>query len=444
MSVKQQTVYLISLGCAKNLVDSEHMLATLATEGYEFTTDPKEAHIIIVNTCAFITAAQEETIDTILELAELKKSGKCQHLVVTGCLAQRYAQDIATQMPEVDAVLGTGRLGDLPEVLRQLNSGNTIVCLGAPGGLLEGQRLLSTPPGMAYLKLAEGCHHHCTYCIIPQLRGPLVSRPENSIVEEARALADQGVRELVLIAQDSASYGLDLYGKRRLPHLLRKLTAIDNLQWIRLLYLYPEHINADLLAVMTEETKICHYLDMPLQHISDRILRAMGRSSRQETLLKLLTQVRRTLPDAALRTTFIVGFPGETEVDFLELLHFVQEQKFDWVGAFAYSPQHGTPANNLPNQVPDKLKKERLHELLRCQRPISRERNRAWLGKKLPVLIEQSSSQGAIGRCFRQAPDVDGITYVRGEGLLPGQFQQVVIEQTTTYDLKGRIVSEPT
>lgn len=440
----KEKVGVISLGCSKNLVDSEHMLATLMAEGYQLTSDPKEADILIINTCAFITEAQEEAVDTILEMAEYKTTGNCKHLVVTGCLAQRYAQDISCEMPEVDAVLGTGMLEHLPNVLRQLDQANRIVCIGPPGGLLEGKRLLATPKGTAYLKLAEGCQHRCTYCIIPQLRGPLTSRPESNIVKEAQDLVNEGVQELILIAQDATSYGLDLYGESRLPHLLRKLSNIDNLKWIRLLYLYPEHITDDLLNVMAEEAKVCHYLDLPVQHVSDRILRSMGRRSRQESLVRLLAKIRKVLPDAAIRTTFIVGFPGETDADFEELLQFIRQEQFDWLGAFAYSPQQDTPACDFTNQVPDEIKQERLQQLLQCQQRISWEHNQAWVGKQLSVFIEKVSHQGAIGRCFRQAPEVDGITYVRGKRLLPGQFQEVIIEQASTYDLKGRVLSEPT
>lgn len=442
--MEQKTVGLISLGCAKNLVDSEHMLAALVAEGYKLTTDPKEADILIVNTCAFITAAQQEAIDTILEMAEYKTKGKCKHLVVTGCLAQRYPKDIACEMPEVDAVLGTGALHCLVDVLQQLDNNGSIILIDRPGGLLEGNRLLTTPPGTAYIKLAEGCPNHCTYCIIPQLRGPLTSRPIKNIIRETHALVDQGTKELILIAQDTSSYGLDIYGKCSLPDLLLELTKLKDLKWIRLLYLYPEHITDDLLHVIAQEPKICRYLDIPIQHVSDRILKSMGRKSRQKSLLDLFGKIKRLLPDAAIRTTFIVGFPGETDDDFNELLHFIRQEKIDWVGAFTYSPQPGTPASRLPNQIPDEVKQERLQQLLQCQQQISWERNQAWVGKQLSVFIERANRQEAVGRCFRQAPEVDGVTYVKGTNLKPGQFQEVVIEQASTYDLKGRLISELT
>lgn len=441
--METKTVYLVSLGCAKNLVDSEHMLAALLEAGYEYVLDPNTARIIIVNTCAFTKPAQRESVETILELAEHKKNGACEYLIVTGCLVQRYAHDITTEMPEVDAVLGTGVLKHLPTILAQLNDGGTpVVCLSKPGGLLEGKRVLLTSSGTAYIKLAEGCCHHCSFCIIPQLRGPLASRSESMILREGQELADQGVGELILIAQDSASYGLDLYGEQRLPYLLKKLVQIDNLNWIRLLYLHPEHIPDSLLTVIAEENKICPYFDLPFQHVSHSILKSMGRKGNKETYAKLLNRIRELMPDAAIRTTFMVGFPGETEDDFCQLLSFMQEHKLDWVGGFAFSPQYNTPAACLPGQVPDQVKQERLRELLRHQQSISRERNQAWLGKKLTVLIEQANDQGGIGRCFRQAPDVDGVTYVNGKNLVPGQFRSVFIDQATIYDLKGRIACE--
>ena len=442
--MEQKTASVISLGCAKNLVDSEHMLATLIEEGYKLTADPKEADILVVNTCAFITDAQQEAIDTILEMAQYKTHGKCKKLIVTGCLAQRYAKDIACEIPEIDAVLGTNELKHLPEIIRQVDRDSTVIRVGAPGGVLEGNRLLTTPIGTAYLKLAEGCHNHCAYCVIPQLRGPLTSRPEENIVKEAQHLVNLEVKELILIAQDTTSYGLDLYGECRLPNLLRKLCKINNLKWIRLLYLYPEHITNDLLNVIAEEPKICRYLDIPVQHFSNRILKSMGRKSRQKTLMNLFAKIRKLLPDAAIRTTFIVGFPGETDADFEELLHCMRQAQLDWVGAFAYSPQQGTPAYMLPNQVPNEVKQERLQRLLQCQQSISRERNQTWVGKQLSVFIEGVTRQGGVGRCFRQAPEVDGVTYVKGTHLTPGQFREVIIERATTYDLKGRVISEPT
>ncbi|MGI6128716.1 MAG: 30S ribosomal protein S12 methylthiotransferase RimO [bacterium] len=442
--MEHKTVGLISLGCAKNLVDSEHMLGSLLQEGYFLTADPKQASILIVNTCSFITEAKQEAVDTILEMAEYKTKGKCQKLIVTGCLAQHYAKELSDQLPEVDAVLGTGVLAKLPLVLSQLKLDKKVIDVGPPGGLLEGPRLLTTPPGSAYLKLAEGCHHHCTYCIIPKLRGSLTSRPIEDIVAEGERLADQGIQELILIAQDTTSYGIDLYGECRLPTLLRKLARISGLRWLRLLYLYPEYVSDALLTVMAEESKVCSYLDIPMQHASDRILKAMGRSSTRDSLTKLLNKVRLFLPDAAIRTTFIVGFPGETEADFRELMSFVQEQRFDWVGVFPYSPQKDAPSYRLPNQIPDVIKKERYQKLLYAQSFITKSCNKALLGKSLPVLIEKKISSGAIGRCFRQAPEVDGLTYVIGSFLEPGQMVEVNIERATTYDLEGRVASEST
>lgn len=442
--MQKKKVGLVSLGCAKNLVDSEGLLAALVRSGYELTTSPAEAEIIIVNTCGFIEAAKEESIDTILEMATYKEKGRCRKLVVTGCLGQRYPQAIAREIPEVDAVLGTGALERLPQVLAQLETGRRVVAVEAPGGLTGGPRILATRPGTAYLKIAEGCNHRCSYCVIPQLRGPLRSRPEEEVVAEARSLARRGAKEIILVAQDTTSYGLDLYGEARLPALLKKLAACAEIEWLRLLYLYPERITSELLTTMAEEPKICRYFDIPLQHVNDRLLKAMGRASRQEQVVRLLAGIRDLLPEAALRTTFIVGFPGETEAEFAELVSFVRREKFDWVGAFAYSAEEGTPAAALPGQIPEEEKTRRRDELLRVQRHISLERNRAWLGKKLAVLIEEAGEGRGRGRCFRQAPEVDGVTFVRGRGLRPGQFVQVTIDRAGLYDLGGRVENEPT
>ncbi|HHV56139.1 MAG TPA: 30S ribosomal protein S12 methylthiotransferase RimO [Firmicutes bacterium] len=442
--MQKKKVGLVSLGCAKNLVDSEGLLAALVRSGYELTTSPAEAEIIIVNTCGFIEAAKEESIDTILEMATYKEKGRCRKLVVTGCLGQRYPQAIAREIPEVDAVLGTGALERLPQVLAQLETGRRVVAVEAPGGLTGGPRILATRPGTAYLKIAEGCNHRCSYCVIPQLRGPLRSRPEEEVVAEARSLARRGAKEIILVAQDTTSYGLDLYGEARLPALLKKLAACAEIEWLRLLYLYPERITSELLTTMAEEPKICRYFDIPLQHVNDRLLKAMGRASRQEQVVRLLAGIRDLLPEAALRTTFIVGFPGETEAEFAELVSFVRREKFDWVGAFAYSAEEGTPAAALPGQIPEEEKTRRRDELLRVQRHISLERNRAWLGKKLAVLIEEAGEGRGRGRCFRQAPEVDGVTFVRGRGLGPGQFVQVTIDRAGLYDLGGRVENEPT
>ncbi|BCV25002.1 30S ribosomal protein S12 methylthiotransferase RimO [Gelria sp. Kuro-4] len=442
--MQKKKVGLVSLGCAKNLVDSEGLLAALVRSGYELTTSPAEAEIIIVNTCGFIEAAKEESIDTILEMATYKEKGRCRKLVVTGCLGQRYPQAIAREIPEVDAVLGTGALERLPQVLAQLETGRRVVAVEAPGGLTGGPRILATRPGTAYLKIAEGCNHRCSYCVIPQLRGPLRSRPEEEVVAEARSLARRGAKEIILVAQDTTSYGLDLYGEARLPALLKKLAACAEIEWLRLLYLYPERITSELLTTMAEEPKICRYFDIPLQHVNDRLLKAMGRASRQEQVVRLLAGIRDLLPEAALRTTFIVGFPGETEAEFAELVSFVRREKFDWVGAFAYSAEEGTPAAALPGQILEEEKTRRRDELLRVQRHISLERNRAWLGKKLAVLIEEAGEGRGRGRCFRQAPEVDGVTFVRGRGLRPGQFVQVTIDRAGLYDLGGRVENEPT
>ncbi|MDI3538152.1 MAG: ribosomal protein methylthiotransferase [Bacillota bacterium] len=441
--MRAKKVGLVSLGCPKNLVDSEGLLARLIERGYELTTNPAEADVIVVNTCGFIDAAKEESIDTILEMATYKEKGRCRKLVVTGCLSQRYPQEIAAEIPEVDAVIGTGSLERLPAILDELESGSRVVAVDAPGGFQGGARILATYPGTAYLKIAEGCNHRCSFCVIPELRGPLKSRPEEEIVAEALTLARQGVKEIILVAQDTTSYGLDLYHELRLPSLLRKLAAIPEIKWVRLLYMYPERITSELLSTIAEEPKVCRYFDIPLQHASDRILKAMGRASRQSSVRRLIEEIRRVLPEAALRTTFIVGFPGETEAEYEELSAFVKEQEFDWVGVFSYSPQEGTPAADMPGQVPEEVKEDRRERLLKLQRRVSLERNRAWLGKQLEVLIERVEKGTGRGRCFRQAPEVDGITRVRGRGLKVGEFVRVEINHASIYDIGGRVVDEP-
>jgi ribosomal protein S12 methylthiotransferase len=441
--LQEKKVGIASLGCAKNQVDSERLLADLVQEGYEIVASPHEADILVVNTCGFIEAAKEESIDTILEFATYKNKGQLKKLIVVGCLAQRYPTELRDEIPEIDAVVGTGELGRLAEILRTVDEGERIVAVGTPGGSGAGPRIPLTGSGTAFLKIAEGCNNHCSYCVIPMLRGPLVSRPEEELVEEARFLARKGAREIAVVAQDTTSYGLDLYKELRLASLLRKLAAVKEVEWLRVLYLYPERITEELLTVMAQEEKICHYLDIPVQHASDKILRAMGRASRRAGLEKLFDQIRKVLPDAALRTTFIVGFPGESDEDFDELIRFIREQEFDWVGAFPYSLEEGTPAAQLPYQVCREVKNDRLDRLLRIQRSISLKRNRAWLGKTLTVLVERAGEKRAVGRCFRQAPEVDGVTHIRAGGLVPGVFVPIKIERVGIYDMVGRVVHEP-
>lgn len=438
------TVGVVSLGCAKNLVDSEVMLGILQESGMAFTHDPADADILVVNTCGFIESAKQESIDTILDLARYKEEGRCKALIVAGCLAQRYREELAKEMPEIDAMIGTGDFPRLPEILREALTGKHLVAVGRPEYLYNEQtpRIISTPKHVAYLKIAEGCDNYCSYCIIPALRGRYRSRTLESVINEARKLAAAGTKELILVAQDTTRYGVDLYGRPDLPRLLKELHGLEGLSWIRLLYCYPDTFSDELIETMAALPKVVKYVDLPLQHASDRLLRDMNRRSTQAEARALIGRLRQAMPDVTIRTTFIVGFPGETEEDFAELLTFMRDIRFDRAGVFTYSQEEGTVAAKRPDQIPEALKKKRYHRAMALQQTISQEKNQAWVGRTLRVLTEGHTDQGyTSGRSFRDAPGIDGLVYFPGK-VPVGEFVTVRIEKGMEYDLVGVKVDE--
>jgi ribosomal protein S12 methylthiotransferase len=450
-----KTVGLIGLGCAKNRVDGEVMLGLLQQAGYEVAANPEQADTIIIHTCGFIGAAKEESIDTILEAAEWRKQGK--RLVVTGCLVQRYAQDLRNELPEVDAFMGTADLHRIVEVCdtvsaaipsrRQTPRRKPIepkVWLGDPPYLYDADtpRVLSTPAHYAYVKVAEGCSYRCAFCSIPSMRGDQRSRPIESIVAEAHHLAASGVKELILISQNTTAYGRDLYGKPCLPALLRALAQVEGIAWIRFLYAYPADVRDDVIAAIAEEPKVCNYLEMPLQHCDARVLKAMNRGGSRGELEQLITKLRRHIPGLTLRTTFIVGFPGETAAEFRALEAFVEWARFERMGAFTYSQEEGTPAGLMPSQISTRVKGQRRHRLMERQRDISWAFNQTLIGQHLQVLIDGFSDAEQMweGRYEGQAPEIDGVVYVQSECLTPGTFVPVEVTEATEYDLIGHPV----
>lgn len=438
-------ILFISLGCDKNLVDTEVMLGLLASRGYEMTDDEAEAEAIIINTCCFIHDAKEESIQNILEMAEYKKKGKLKALIVTGCLAQRYRQEILNEIPEVDAVLGTTAYDQILESLDMALAGKTEVRLADLQSLpaVETKRLVTTGGHYAYLKIAEGCDKHCTYCIIPRIRGSFRSVPMERLLKEAEELAGQGVKELILVAQETTLYGKDIYGEKRLPELLRKLCGIPELRWIRILYCYPEEITDELIQVMKEEEKICHYLDLPVQHANDRILKRMGRRTSKRELTEIIEKLRREIPDICLRTTLITGFPGETEAEHEELMDFVDQTEFDRLGVFTYSPEEDTPAAEMQEQIDEEIKKKRQAELMELQQEIAFANAEDMIGREMLVMIEGKVADENVyaGRTYRDAPGVDGMIFVEtGELLLSGDFARVKVTGALEYDLIGGLV----
>ncbi len=435
----------VSLGCAKNLVDTEVMLGILGHEGYQIVADPAEADVIIVNTCAFIDSAKEESINTVLEMAAYKEE-RCKLLILCGCLAERYHDEILEELPEVDAVVGTGDYVKIAEVIRRAEDGERVVLHGHMNDSLpEEKRMLSTPGYMAYLKIADGCDNHCTYCIIPKLRGAYRSRPMEEIVHEAQELAAAEVRELIVIAQDTSRYGIDLYERYALPELLRKLCAIDGIHWVRVLYLYPEMITDELLDTYRAEKKLVHYMDIPIQHANDDVLKRMGRHLTHAQLLDLMNRIRTVVPDIVLRTTVITGFPGETEEAFSELLDFVKEMRFDRLGAFAYSQEEGTPAAKLPDQLPEVVKQERADIILEAQAAISLALQNKRIGTVLEVLVEGYDDESLMyyGRSTGDAPEVDNTVYFAAEDEVAiGSFVFVEILNAEEYELVGRMIPE--
>lgn len=442
-------ILFISLGCDKNLADSEEMLGFLTGSGHEIVDSEEDADAIVINTCCFIHDAKEESVNTILEMAEYKKSGSCKALIVTGCMAQRYKEEITQEIPEVDAVLGTTSYSDIVKALNEALAGNVFHEFRSIDELPEdsGRRILTTGGHYGYLKIAEGCDKHCTYCIIPSLRGHFRSVPEERLIKQAEYMASQGVKELILVAQETTVYGTDLYGRKTLHLLLKKLCAVPGIRWIRLLYCYPEEIYDELIQVMKEEKKICHYLDLPIQHASDRILRRMGRRTSKAQLVDIITKLRREIPDIVLRTSLISGFPGETEEDHQELLEFVDEMEFDRLGVFTYSPEEGTPAETMPDQIPEELKEERRDEIMELQQEISLDKGNERIGQELLVMIEGkvSGESAYIGRTYGDAPKVDGYLFVQtGELLVTGDFAKVKVTGALEYDLIGELSDEYT
>lgn len=437
----------ISLGCDKNLVDSEVMLGELEKRGYSFTQDETEADIIVINTCCFINDAKEESIQTILEMAEYKNIGSCKALIVTGCLAQRYRKEIIDEIPEVDAVLGTTSFDLICEAIDEALGGAHLLQFDDLQKLVktETKRVLTTGGHYAHLKIAEGCDKHCTYCIIPKIRGSYRSVPMEELVEEAKGLVEQGVRELILVAQETTLYGIDLYGEKSLHKLLRELCKIPGLYWIRIQYCYPEEIYEELIQTIAQEPKICHYLDLPIQHANDGILKRMGRRTNKQQLIDKITRLREVIPDIALRTTLIAGFPGETPEAHEEMLQFVNDMEFDRLGCFAYSAEEDTPAAGFENQVPQELKEQWRDEIMELQSEVCADLAEEMIGKELYVMVEGkvADEPAYIGRTYKDAPGVDGYIFIQtGEALMSGDFVKVRVTGAMDYDLIGEIANE--
>ena len=444
MSIKSA---FISLGCDKNLVDSEVMLGICRKEGIDIIQEEEKADVIVINTCCFIKDALEESIEAILEAGKLKETGNCKGIIVTGCLGQRYENEIFDEMPEIDAVLGTTEYESIAGAIKAVMEGKKFKELGGFDKVMKDEknsinRVITTAGHYAYLKIAEGCDSHCTYCVIPSLRGPYRSRSMESLVEEAASLAERGVKGLILVAQDTAVYGIDIYGESRLDELLKKLCQIDGIQWIRLLYCYPENITDKTIKVMAENDKILKYLDMPVQHGSDTVLKRMGRRSTAELIKSKISSLRSLMPDIAIRTSIITGFPQESGEEFGELAEFVREVKFDRLGVFTYSQEEGTPAAKMEGQIPEEIKQERKDIIMDMQRDISSEKCESFVGKKLKVIIEGKLPDDNIycARSYRDAPEIDGLVFVNSdEELLTGDFVDVVITAASDYDLYGSV-----
>lgn len=437
-------ILFISLGCDKNLVDSEEMLGMLRKEHFEFTDDETEADIIVINTCCFVNDAKEESIETILQMAEYRKNGVCKALIVTGCLAQRYKDEIIKEIPEVDAVLGTSSYDSIVDAVKTALEGGRYELYSSLDKLIveEKDRVLTTGGYFAYLKIAEGCNKSCSYCIIPKIRGRYRSVPMEELISSAEQLVRGGAKELILVAQETTLYGVDLYGKKMLPELLKKLCEISGLVWIRLLYCYPEEITDELIGVIKSESKICKYIDMPIQHANDRILKLMGRRTDKEELTEKISKIRKEIPEIVIRTTLISGFPTETEEEHEELLDFVDEMEFDRLGVFTYSPEENTKAAEMQGQIPEEIKEKRRNEVMELQQDIVFEKGEAMIGKKVPVMIEGKlvDENVYIGRTYMDAPGVDGnIFVVTDEELLTGDFVKVLITGSKDYDLIGEI-----
>lgn len=445
VKMKNKKILFISLGCDKNLVDSEVMLGILADRGFEMTDTEDDADIIIINTCCFINDAKEESINTILEMAEYKKTGPCKALIVTGCLAQRYKQEIVDEIPEVDAVIGTSKYDEIFDAVDQALKGSHFLDVDDLDRLpsVPGKRILTTGGHYAHLKIAEGCDKHCTYCIIPKIRGNYRSVPMEQLLAEAASLAEQGVKELILVAQETTLYGVDLYGKKSLHILLKELAKIKGIRWIRILYCYPEEIYPELIETIKNEKKVCHYLDMPIQHASDAILKRMGRRTTKAQLKETVSLLRKEIPDIVLRTTLIAGFPGETQEQHEELMEFVDEMEFERLGVFAYSPEENTPAASMPDQIPEEIKEKRRDAILELQQEIAFDKAADMVGRTLYAMIEGkvADEPAYVARTYADSPDIDGYVFVNtGEMLMSGDFVKVKITGSAEYDLIGELV----
>ncbi|MBR1646818.1 MAG: 30S ribosomal protein S12 methylthiotransferase RimO [Selenomonadaceae bacterium] len=431
----------VSLGCAKNLVDTEVMLGIMQQHGIELTANPADAEILIVNTCAFILSAKEESITTVLNLAEYKTNGRCKSLIVAGCLGQLYGRELLDEMPEVDALVGTGSWNRIMEAIEETLSGRRVALIGEREIIYNAKtpRIRTTPDYSAYVKIAEGCNNRCAFCSIPLIRGKQISRKIEDIKSEVEQLANQGVKEINLIAQDTTAYGVDLYGQPKLVELLRELVTVDKIRWIRILYAYPRRFTDELIDLIAAEEKICSYVDLPLQHASNKILKAMNRPDTRESIETLLKKIRDKIPDVTIRSTFIVGFPGETDEDFSELKNFLQTWRLDKVGIFTYSREENTPAYDLPDQISEEVMQERYHDLMSTQSLISQEINESLEGRELEVLIENRDEEVpevVAGRSKRDAPEVDGLVYIENDGRSKaGDIVRVKILAGFVYDL---------
>ena len=439
-------ILFISLGCDKNLVDSEVMLGLLDSKGYQIVDDETLADIIVVNTCCFIHDAKEESIQTILDMAQYKTEGRLKALVVTGCLAQRYQQEILEEIPEVDAVLGTTSYDKIVDAVEEALEGQGHVKMQDLDALplVETKRLVTTGGHFSYLKIAEGCDKHCTYCIIPKIRGNYRSVPMERLIKEAQELAEQGVKELILVAQETTVYGMDLYGRKSLSKLLRELCKISGIRWIRILYCYPEEIDEELIQTIKEEPKICHYLDLPIQHASDGVLKRMGRRTSKAQLVEIIGRLRQEIPDITLRTTLITGFPGETKEQHEELMEFVDEMEFERLGVFTYSQEEDTPAAGFEDQVEEEVKEDRQAEIMELQQEIVFEQAESMIGREVLVMIEGkvADENAYVGRTYRDAPNVDGLIFVNTEEeLMSGDFARVRVTGAAEYDLIGELIS---
>ena len=440
MSVK---VGLVSLGCSKNLVDSEMMLHKLRKKGYELVTEPGLSDVALVNTCGFIQSAKEEAIETFVELIKLKNEGRIKKIIATGCLAERYREELKKEFPEIDAVVGLGEQPDIAEILDSVLGDEEIVRFSSKDRLeITGDRIISTLPFFAYLKIAEGCSNNCTYCAIPKIRGAFRSAPMEDIIKQAEYFADNGVTELIVIAQDTTRYGEDIYGQPKLPELLDKLCGIEKIRWIRVLYCYPERITDELIDVIAKQDKIVKYMDIPIQHCNDEILRRMNRKSRHKDLVDLMKKLRERIPDITIRTTLITGFPGETEEQFEELAEFVKEMRFDRLGCFAYSQEEGTAAAEFDDQIDDEIKQRRMDNIMESQQLISEQLCTAYQDKVVEAVVEgfDKYAECFFGRTQADAPDIDGKVFFSSETPLSvGQYVKVKITETLDYDLIGEV-----